>query len=261
MIPVNPDRKTVLITGGNKGIGFAIAKKFATEGFNIVISGRDEKALKNANTQLAEYSDVSSNYFVCDVTNQNDIKSMIDQITNVTTIDVLINNAGIHETKSFMDYELKDFKRVIETNLYSVFLISKLVAGNMLKNKTGCIVNIASTAGKWGSKNQSAYNASKHAVVGLTRCMALELASYKINVNAICPWIVETEMGSRLLADHATIKEDSVENLLEGLKNSNPLGRLIMPEEVASLAFYLAGDHAAAVTGQSWSVDGGYTMI
>ena len=186
---------------------------------------------------------------------------MIDQITNVTTIDVLINNAGIHETKSFMDYELKDFKRVIETNLYSVFLISKLVAGNMLKNKTGCIVNIASTAGKWGSKNQSAYNASKHAVVGLTRCMALELASYKINVNAICPWIVETEMGSRLLADHATIKEDSVENLLEGLKNSNPLGRLIMPEEVASLAFYLAGDHAAAVTGQSWSVDGGYTMI
>jgi len=261
MIPVNPDRKTVLITGGNKGIGFAIAKKFATEGFNIVISGRDKKALKNASTQLTEYSDVPSNYFTCDVTNQNDIKSMIDQVTNVTAIDVLINNAGIHETKSFMNYELTDFKRVIETNLYSVFLVSKLVASNMLKNKAGSIVNIASTAGKWGSKNQSAYNASKHAVVGLTRCMALELACYKINVNAICPWIVDTEMGSRLLSDHAVIKEDSVENLLANLKGSNPLGRLIRPEEVASLAFFLATDQAAAITGQSWSVDGGYTMI
>ncbi len=261
MKPVNPDQKTVLITGGNKGIGLAIAKKFGSKGYNIIISGRDEKALKNAITQLAEYGSVSINYFKCDVTNQDDIKSMIDQISNHTAIDVLINNAGIHETKSFMDYELEDFKRVVETNLYSVFLVSKLVASNMLKNKAGSIVNIASTAGKWGSRNQSAYNASKHAVVGLTRCMALEFASYQINVNAICPWIVDTEMGSRLLADHATIKKDNVENLLQNLKDSNPLGRLIRPDEVASLAFFLATDQAAAITGQSWSVDGGYTMI
>ncbi len=261
MIPLNPDERTVLITGGNKGIGLAIAEKFASERFNIIISGRDEKALKNATIQLTEQNNVSVNYFKCDIKNQYEIKSMIDQIVDHTAIDVLINNAGVHETRSFMDYELEDFKRVVETNLYSVFLVSKLVASNMLKNKAGSIVNIASTAGKWGSKNQSAYNASKHAVVGLTRCMALELASYKINVNAICPWIVDTEMGSKLLADHAIIKKDSIENLLANLKGSNPLGRLIRPEEVASLAFFLATDQAAAITGQSWSVDGGYTMI
>ena len=131
----------------------------------------------------------------------------------------------------------------------------------MVKSKGGRIINIASTAGKWGSKNQSAYNASKHAVVGLTKCMALELANYKINVNAICPWIVDTEMGSRLLKDHAKIKKDSVENLLETLKASNPLSRLIKPSEVASLAFYLSTEQADAITGQSWTVDGGYTMI
>ena len=89
----------------------------------------------------------------------------------------------------------------------------------------------------------------------------IRVASYQINVNAICPWIVDTEMGSSLLADHATIKKDNVENLLQNLKDTNPLGRLMRPDEVASLAFFLATDQAAAITGQSWSVDGGYTMI
>ena len=261
MLSINPDKKTILITGGNKGIGLAIAEKFASEGYNVFISARDEDALKQVTATLRRKYSIYVDYFKCDVTLDSEIASMIASIASHSSIDVLVNNAGVHETKSFIDYEFDDFKRVIDTNLYSVFRVSKLVVDMMVKSKGGRIINIASTAGKWGSKNQSAYNASKHAVVGLTKCMALELANYKINVNAICPWIVDTEMGSRLLKDHAEIKKDSVENLLETLKASNPLSRLIKPSEVASLAFYLSTEQADAITGQSWTVDGGYTMI
>ena len=185
MIPINPQKKTALITGGSKGIGLSIAEKFAKEGLNVVIAARDKKLLKEVMDRLIEEYSVPVIYFKCDVTSQAEIKSMIDKIGKFCPIDILINNAGIHETKSFMDYNFNDFKRVVETNLYSVFNISQLVAKMMAKGKGGRIINIASTAGKWGSKNQSAYNASKHAVVGLTRCMALELAAHKINVNAI----------------------------------------------------------------------------
>lgn len=261
MIPINPEKKTVLVTGGSKGIGLAIAEKFAKEGLNVIISARDKKLLKEVAVRLIDEYSVPVIHFKCDVTSQPDIQTMISEIYKQCSIDILINNAGIHETRSFMDYNFDDFKHVVETNLYSVFHVSKLVVHMMAKGKGGRIINIASTAGKWGSKNQSAYNASKHAVIGLTRCMALELASYKINVNAICPWVVDTDMGSRLLNDHAILKRDSVENLLENLKASNPLGKLVSPDEVASLAFYLSTDLASAITGQSWTVDGGYTMI
>ena len=117
MLSINPDKKTILITGGNKGIGLAIAEKFASEGYNVFISARDEDTLKQVAATLRKKYSVYVNYFKCDVTSDSEISSMIANIASHSSIDVLVNNAGVHETKSFIDYEFDDFKRVIDTNL------------------------------------------------------------------------------------------------------------------------------------------------
>ena len=132
--------------------------------------------------------------------------------------------------------------------------------GNIAR-RAGRIVNLASTAGKWGSRNQSAYNVSKHAVVGLTRCLGLEMAPHNIGVNAICPWIVDTDLAASFIAEHAKAAGLTPEQTAANFINAVPIKRYIRPEEVASLAVYLGSDEASYITGQSWNVDGGYTMI
>ena len=131
----------------------------------------------------------------------------------------------------------------------------------IIKKRPARVINLASTAGKWGSRNQSAYNASKHAVVGLTRCLALELAPHNILVNAICPWVVDTDMATDFVETHAAALGKTKTELKDQMNASVPLGRLIRVEEVAGLAVYLASDEASYINGQSWTVDGGYTMV
>jgi NAD(P)-dependent dehydrogenase (short-subunit alcohol dehydrogenase family) len=145
--------------------------------------------------------------------------------------------------------------------VYSVFHVTQAVLPGMLARRSGRIVNLASTAGKWGSRHQSAYNASKHAVVGLTRCLGLELAPHNILVNAICPWIVDTDMATGFMDRHAAIAGVSAAELTARMNATVPLGRWIRPEEVANLALFLASDEASYINGQAWTVDGGYTMI
>ena len=172
-----------------------------------------------------------------------------------------MNNAGVYRGGRFLDLSSDDFRRVFEVNFYGLLHLTQIVLPMMIRRKTGRVINIASTAGKWGAPYQSAYNSSKHAVVGLTRSVALETAEHNVLVNAICPWFVETDMMQISVKERAAAAGVSSEALIERWKSASPLKRFLRSEEVAPLAVFLAADESSYVTGQAWTVDGGFTMI
>jgi meso-butanediol dehydrogenase/(S,S)-butanediol dehydrogenase/diacetyl reductase len=250
-----------LITGGTKGIGRAIATRYAEEGANLFLCARSAGPLDNTSADLRKLGAKVVSH-AADVSDQKSVKEMVQHaIKELGEIDILVNNAGYAKSSPFLDYSLEEFEQTIKVNLYGVFHVSQAVLPGMIKRKKGKVINIASTGGKWGSRNQSVYNASKHGVVGLTRCMALEMAPYKINVNAICPYTVETEMILPLLEKNAKLLEISSEEILKRLAAASPLGRIIQPADVAHLAVYLASEESDSMTAQSISVCGGYLMI
>lgn len=253
--------KSALITGGSRGIGKAVAVAFCREGCSVFLIGRDKKRLKETADEISNTEEVDVGWYVCDVTNPKAVRNMVEAAECWKPIDILVNNAGIHKGASFLDYSVKDFREVLETNVYGVFYVTQELLKRIVKQRPARVINLASTAGKWGSRNQSAYNASKHAVVGLTRCLALELAPHNILVNAICPWVVDTDMATDFVETHAAALGKTETELKNQMNASVPLGRLIRVEEVAGLAVYLASDEASYINGQSWTVDGGYTMV
>jgi len=245
--------KNALITGGGGGIGQAIAFCFAQEGANIFICGRNIKPLNETAEKVRQFG-VKVTTQTADVSDQKSVQNMINHaLTEFKRIDILVNNAGTYTGHKFLDYTLDEFDQTIKVNLYSVFLVTQAILPSMILNNKGRIINIASTAGLWGTKNQSAYNASKHAVLGLTRCLALEMALHNINVNAICPGIVETGMANTLFEQQSVILGTSVEDLKKFVKSQIPLQRFLSPHEVADLALYLASDESIGMTGQSLS--------
>jgi NAD(P)-dependent dehydrogenase (short-subunit alcohol dehydrogenase family) len=253
--------KTALITGASRGIGRAKADAFAAAGANLVLNARDAGRLATAAAEITAAHGVNVHTAPCDVTDRAAVRAMVDALDKHIEIDVLVNNAGIHRARGFLDYTFEDFAEVLETNVYGVLHITQFVLPGMIARKRGRVINVASTAGKWGSRNQSAYNASKHAVVGLTRCLALEMAPHNVLVNAICPWIVDTDMATGFISEHAAANGLSPAQMLEAFKAAVPIKRMIRPAEVAAVAVFLASDDASYVNGQSWAVDGGYTMI
>jgi NAD(P)-dependent dehydrogenase (short-subunit alcohol dehydrogenase family) len=253
--------KTALITGASRGIGRAIAAAYAAEGANVALNARDRGRLEETAGELRGVCDVKVSTHACDVSDRAGVDAMIAAIERDGPIDIVVNNAGIHKPARFVDYSFEDFRKIMEVNVYSVFHVTQAALPKMIERGAGRIINIGSSAGKWGSRHQSAYNASKHAVVGITRCLGLEMAPYNILVNAICPWIVETDLADTFMRDHAAIAGVPVETFAETIKNTAPLKRWIRPQEVANLAVFLASDESSYINGQSWSVDGGYTMI
>ena len=238
-----------------------MAVRFAEEGADLFIYARTEAPLRDAVAEITRLGGKAVPH-VADVSDQKSAREMVQHaLKEFGRIDILVNNAGIHKVSRFVDYSLEDFDQIMKVNLYGTFHVTQAVLPSMMARKKGEIVNIASTAGKWGGRNQSAYNASKHAVVGLTRCLALEMGPYDINVNAICPTIVETDMSLPFFEDHAKIRGCSKEDLIKTMKSHNALNRFPKPEEVAHLAVYLASDESDGMTAQSISLCGGYLMI
>ena len=252
--------KRALITGASRGIGRAIADAFAREGASLALNARDSSRLEKAADELAA-TGATVNAYPCDVTNRELVFSMVEEVAGAGPIDILVNNAGIHIAKPFSDYSFDEFSSVIEANVYSVFHVTQAVLKSMKAQESGAIVNIASTAGKWGSRNQSAYNASKHAVVGITRCLGLEMSAHGIRTNAICPWVVDTDMADGFIKGHAEATGMSTEDITKAFTATVPIKRFVKPEEVADLAVYLASDESGFVNAQAWTVDAGYTMI
>jgi meso-butanediol dehydrogenase / (S,S)-butanediol dehydrogenase / diacetyl reductase len=255
------ENRNAIITGGSRGIGKEIARRFVEEGASVCLCARGEGALNETAEELRQMGGrvVAS---VADVSDQGSVERMVDHaLAEFGVLDILVNNAGMTKSGRFMDYSFEDFERVVQVNLYSVFHVTRAVLPSMIERKRGKIINMASTAGKWGSMNQSAYNASKHAVVGLTRCLALEMAPFHINVNAICPAGVEGDEIESLVEHWATQMGVSKEQARKNITSRSPIGRFIYPEEVASLAVYLASDESDAMTAQSLSLCGGYLMV
>ncbi len=252
--------KTALITGASRGIGRAIADAYAAEGANLVLNARDATILAAVAREIAQTHGVAVHTAACDVTDREAVFAAVAKLKGLA-IDVLVNNAGVHKARRFLDYTFEEFREVLETNVYGVLHITQAVLPGMIERKAGRVVNLASTAGKWGSRNQSAYNASKHAVVGLTRCLGLEMAAHNILVNAICPWVVDTDMAVGFIGEHAAVNGVSPEQMLEAFKGTVPIKRMIQPQEVAAVAVFLASEESSYVNGQTWAVDGGYTMI
>lgn len=187
------DRKLAIVTGGNRGIGKAIALRLAKENYNVIIFGRNEEALKKTQSEIRELN-VECKYFSGNAAEAKFVNESVEKIEKeFGRIDLLVNNAGMGIFKKLIDSTLEDFKTQIDVNLYGVYNFTRAVLNGMIKNKNGAIINIASLAGKNSFPTGTMYSASKHAVLGFTRSLMLEVREFNIRVAAICPGSVNTE--------------------------------------------------------------------
>ena len=252
----------VLVTGGGTGIGLAIADALRQDGARVCISGRNEATLQAAKAQLgpADQHLKTMSFSVAD--RESCFKAIEELSADWGGVDAVVNNAGIYKYGSFINLLPEQFEELFQTNVVGVVNLMQAVLPQMMSRRRGRIVNIASTAGKWGSVNQSAYNVSKHALVGLTRCVALEMAEYGITVNAVCPGLVETEMGKSLIAETAHKSGLRVDQTLDQItKTRIPMKRVIAPSEIGGLVAYMLSPGAGGMTGQSVLYDGGALQI
>jgi len=249
-----------LVTGASRGIGRAIAQAYAAEGATLCLAATDRTRLEEVQSSLALPAGRTMVH-VLDVTDRDACFAAVDAVERrFGRLDTLVNNAGVYKSRTFLDYEAADFQRLLDVNLFGVIHLMQAALPRMQSRGYGRVVNIASTAGKWGSRNQGAYNVSKHAVVGLTRCVALEAAATGVTVNAICPGFVQTDMVENLKREYAAIGGADGDAVVKAALARVPMGRVLDPSEIASLAVYLGSRESSGMTGQSILVDGGMLM-
>jgi 3-oxoacyl-[acyl-carrier protein] reductase len=250
---VNPGKplagRTAVVTGGTRGIGLAIARALAEDGASVVVSGRDAARLESAVSEL-EGLGAAAVGVAADQSKREDCDRLVDAAKErFGRIDVLVNNAGITRDQLLVRMKDDEWDQVMDTNLRGVFLMTRAVAKSMMRQKSGRIVNITSTAGAMGNPGQVNYSAAKAGVIGLTKAAARELAHWNILVNAVAPGLIETDMTAGLPGAAR-----------EALLQQVPLKRIGAAREVAEVVRFLAGDGAAYVTGQTIHVNGGLYM-
>lgn len=243
------DNKVAVITGGAQGIGKAAVKKFAEEGASVVIWDVNEEKANSTITELNGISD-KIEFQKVNVTSLESVTEAAKQlISKFKKIDILINNAGITRDASFLKMTEDQWKQVIDVNLTGVFNCTKAVTPYMVENKYGKIVNTSSVVGLYGNFGQTNYVATKSGIIGMTKVWARELGRKGINVNAVAPGFIATEMV------------DTVpEKVIEMLKEKTPLGKLGDPEDIANAYLFLVSDEAKYITGTVLSVDGGLVL-
>jgi meso-butanediol dehydrogenase/(S,S)-butanediol dehydrogenase/diacetyl reductase len=242
--------KCVLVTGGGSGIGRAVCLAFAREGANIGVADVNRESAESTVYEVKKFERQAVALQV-DVADPESVQTMVKQATAALGgLDVLVNSAGVREIVPFLLLPFAEWQRIISINLTGTFLCSQAVAQYLVtQGRGGKIVNLASVAGLTAVPNRAAYVSSKHAVVGLTKEMALELADKNIQVNAVAPGVVRTSMTESYFDQPQVV---------EGLKKAHPAGRWALPEEIANLIVFLASPEADFITGATFPIDGGF---
>ena len=240
--------KVCIITGAARGIGKATALKFVKNGAKVIICDLDNEKVQETVRELSEFGLVKG--FKVDVAKPDDIRLMVDEVVNAFgQIDVLVNNAGITADAQLVKMTHEQFNKVIEVNLTGTFNCTKEIAPWMIKSGKGKIINTASVVGIYGNFGQTNYAASKFGIIGMTKTWAKELGKKNINVNAIAPGFILTEMTMNM-----------PENILDMMKQKSPLNKLGSPEDIANVSLFLASDESDYVHGTVISVDGGIVL-
>jgi NAD(P)-dependent dehydrogenase (short-subunit alcohol dehydrogenase family) len=245
-----------LVTGGSRGIGLAIAQSLLQHGAKVTVVARDQATLQKVKPQLSSIGEVQC--LALDITDQAAIQQVFDEaVAHFGSIAILVNNAGQAHSAPFMKTDVTLLNTMLTTNVASVLMCTQTVLPMMLEAGWGRIINIASTAGLTGYGYASAYCASKHAVVGLTRALALEVAKKGVTANAVCPGYTETDLVHDAIANIVKRTGRTEEQARAELAANNPQGRLVQPDEVASAVTWLCMQGSSAVNGQAIPVDGG----
>jgi NAD(P)-dependent dehydrogenase (short-subunit alcohol dehydrogenase family) len=243
------EQKIAIVTGGSSGLGYATVKKFTENNIFTFVIGRDREKLEKACIEFGKNAEP----VVFDITELDKIPALIKNlIAKKKKIDILVNNAGINQKKPFTEVSDAEFQNIIHTNVTSVFTLSREVSKMMIQQKSGSIINISSMAAQYGLPQVISYSASKTAVEGMTRAMAVELSPLGIRVNCIAPGFIVTKMSSAALNGDPERKQKVL--------SRTPMGKLGMPEDVANTAYFLASDESAYMTGTVIPVDGGNSI-
>ena len=240
--------KVAVVTGGSRGIGKAIAEKFAAEGASVAILYSSNSASAEAVVEEIRNAGGTAKAYQCHVENSDEVGKTIDEVVNdLGKIDILVNNAGITRDKLLMMMKEEDFDDVISVNLKGAYNTMRKVCPMLARQRWGRVINLSSIAGINGNAGQVNYSASKAGLIGMTKSAAREFAGRGITVNAIAPGFVETDMTEKFASD---------ENVMKRI----PVGRMGRPDEIASLALFLASDAAAYITGEVIRIDGGLAI-
>lgn len=255
------DGAIAIITGGSSGIGESVAAAFSREGATVIVSARREDKIQAIANSIREAGGHAF-AMTCDVTSEDSIQSLREKITEkVGSPTVVLNSAGVYRISRFLDTPLETYKDAIDVNYLGVVRMIRVFIPAMLEAGYGKIVNIASTAGKYGSMYQAHYNGSKHAVIGITKSLGLEFAKTGICVNAICPGWAKTPMLDQGIRDFAVAADMSVEDARKAWLSRIPMGRFLEPEEIGPLAIYLASRESDGMTGQAMTISGGMVLV
>ncbi len=255
--------RIALITGGGRGIGKAIGAAFAGEGAQVILSARSVDQVKEAAAEIGKKFSTLVLPLVCDVSEASSVEWLFKAVNEHfgRGPDIMVNNAGIAESAPITKTDDELWHRHLAVNLSGTFYCTRAALPQMIERGWGRVINIASIAGKTGAPYVSAYSASKHGVLGLTRSVALEVATKGITVNAICPGYVDTQMTTRGVENITKKTRLSADEAMDSIRKMSPQNRIIEPEEVAALALLLASDEGRGINGQAINVDGGTVMF
>ena len=255
--------RIALITGGGRGIGRAIAQAFARENAQVAVAARTREQVERVGKELADEFQIETTAIACDVSDGESVLSMFAKVGERfgRGPDILVNNAGIAESAPLTRTDDELWRRLQGINLDGTFYCMRAALPEMMQRGWGRIINIASIAGKTGAPYIAAYSASKHGVLGLTRSVALEVASKGITVNAICPGYVDTDMTTRGIENISKKTSLTRDQALDSIKKMSPQNRLVTAEEVAALALLLASEDGRGINGQAINVDGGSVLF
>lgn len=249
--------RTALVTGAGRGIGKSIALQLARDGFHVVLVSRTKEQLEKTTKEITDMQGKSI-YFLCDVSKQDAVEEMVSNVMKqIPQIDVLVNCAGRDGGGKTAEMNDDLWHDIINTNLNSVYYVTKAVLNKGKLDSNSAIINIASTGGKQGVPFGAAYSASKAGVIAFSKALGKELARTGITVNAVCPGYVESDMAENVRNIQSKLLKIPVEEVKTKIENVIPIGRYIEPNEVAGMVSYLSSDRARGITIQALNVCGG----